>query len=107
MKTLRLLAFVSLFALGTVPAAAEPRVRVEGPSVRLADTVTSAPAELAGVEICKAPPAGGSRVLTRNDVLDKLRSANLEPGNLAVPATVRIETLAERWTPVDVSDRST
>lgn len=106
MKRFRLALFVALFAAVPLAAAAEPRVRVEGPTVRLGDIVTSAPEALANVEICKAPPAGSSRVVTRSDVLERLRSAGVEPGKLAVPETVRIETAAERWTAGDVTERA-
>jgi hypothetical protein len=92
---------------GAPSVKAESRVRVEGPSVRLADIVPNVPAELAELEVCKAPPAGGSRVLTRSDVLERLRASGADPSRLAVPATVRVETEAERWTPVDVSARAT
>jgi hypothetical protein len=93
--------------LAAAPAlAAEPRVRVEGPSVRLADVVANVPAELAELELCKAPPAGASRVLTRGDVLAKLRAAGADTARIAIPASVRVETLAERWTPVEVTERA-
>ncbi|HEX6275134.1 MAG TPA: flagella basal body P-ring formation protein FlgA [Polyangiaceae bacterium] len=98
---------LSLALLVAAPALnAEPRVRVEGPTVRLADVVTNVPAELADFELCKAPPAGASRVLTRGDVLEKLRTAGADTTRLVVPASVRVETLAERWTPADVTERA-
>jgi len=98
---------LSLVLFAAAPALrAEPRVRVEGPTVRLADVVTNVPAELADLELCKAPPAGASRVLTSGDVLDKLRAAGADTTRIVVPAAVRVETLAERWTAADVTERA-
>lgn len=85
------------------PAGAETKLSVSGRVVTLADLDPNAPAELASIEICKAPPPGSSRLLARNEILDRIREAGGDPKSVKLPPSLRVEATAERWTPVDVA----
>jgi hypothetical protein len=104
--TKRSLVLAFALVLATAPAAAQPTVSVTGRSVRVADIDPNAPHELAGIELCKAPPPGSSRLLTRRDMQTRVREAGFDPKGLALPSTLRLEAPAERWTADDVAARA-
>ena len=88
------------------PAAAETKVVLEGANIKLADVFPGAPAELGNIDLGRAPPPGSSRVLTRREIRPRVRDAGADPARVTVPATVRVESPAERWTPEEVAVRS-
>jgi hypothetical protein len=100
-----LLALALVLSLAA-PALAESKVSVSGRSVRVLDIDPNAPAELADIELCKAPPPGSSRLLSRREILERLRDAGAEPKGLRVPVSVRVEAAAERWSPADIAGRT-
>jgi hypothetical protein len=72
-------------------AASAQAVRtVDRARVRLADVIDAAPAALAEVDLGPAPPPGGTRVLSRDEIVQGLRRAGHEPGALKLPASVRV-----------------
>ena len=88
------------------PAGAETKVSVDGPNVRLAEIDPGASAELGAIDLGRAPPPGASRVLTRREIRQRVRDAGRDPAGVNVPATVRIESPAERWNPAEVAVRA-
>jgi hypothetical protein len=94
------------FVAATTEASAEPKLSVSGRVVRLVDVDPNAPADLAEIELCKAPPPGSSRVLTRRDMQTRVREAGYEPKGLVLPNTLRVESPAERWNAEDVAGRA-
>jgi hypothetical protein len=91
----------------SAPTQAETAVRVIGPHVLLGDVVPGAPAELSEIELCKAPPPGASRLLTRREVKERLRTLGASAAGVSLPSVVRVETRAERWSAAEISQRST
>ncbi len=86
----RLPALLALLALAP-PAVASPpaRVAVAGVRVRVADVVPHAPTDAAEVDLGPAPAVGGSRLITRDDILRALRARQAtEPARL--PDAVRV-----------------
>jgi hypothetical protein len=67
------LAFAALaFA---APARAETVVNLTSASVHVADIDPGAPAELADIELGRAPPAGSSRLFTAREIRQRLLDA--------------------------------
>jgi hypothetical protein len=97
--------FVAAVALAG-PAGAETKVSVDGPSITLADIDPGAPAALGAIDLGRAPPPGNSRVLTRREIRQRVRDAGADPSGLSVPASVRVESPAERWNPAEVAVRA-
>jgi hypothetical protein len=87
-------------------AMAEPVRRVSGAVVLVADVVPNAPAELADLELCPAPPAGSSRLITRDEMKRRLSDLGADATQLALPSVVRIEAEAERWSAKDLSAKA-
>jgi hypothetical protein len=100
-----LFAFVALSTLAAV-AGADNRVSIEGPTVRVSDIDPAAPPELADIELGRAPPPGGSRLLMRNEIRQRIREAGADPARMNVPASIRVESPAERWKPEEVAVRA-
>jgi hypothetical protein len=88
-------------------AMAEPVRRISGAVVLVADVVPNAPAELADLELCPAPPAGSSRLLTRDEIKRRLVDLGADPARLTLPGVVRIEAEAERWSAKDLTEKAT
>jgi hypothetical protein len=86
---------------------AEPVRRVSGAVVRVVDVVANAPAELADLELCAAPPAGSSRLITRDEMKRRLSDLGADPTQLALPSVVRIESEAERWSAKELTEKAT
>jgi hypothetical protein len=100
-----LLSLIAALTLATA-ASAESRVSIEGPTVRVSDIDPEAPAELADIDLGRAPPPGSSRVLTGSEIKRRVRDAGEDPARMNVPASVRVETPAEHWKPEEVAVRS-
>lgn len=100
-----LLSFFAVLPL-TATASAENRVSIEGPTVRVSDIDPAAPAEVADVELGRAPPPGSSRIFTRGEIRQRMREAGADATHVNVPASVRVETPAEHWRPEEVAARS-
>jgi hypothetical protein len=105
MRLPSLLAFAVTFGLAAT-AGAENRVSIEGPTVRVSDIDPAAPAEVADIELGRAPPPGSSRVLTRSEIRQRVREAGADPARVNVPASVRVEAPAEHWRPEEVAARA-
>lgn len=88
-------------------AMAEPVRRVTGAVVLVADVVPNAPAELADLELCAAPPAGSSRLITRDEMKRRLADLGADPAQVALPSVVRIEAEAARWSAKDLTEKAT
>jgi flagella basal body P-ring formation protein FlgA len=103
---LRLLALSFAFAGLTATASAETVVTVSGRNVRVADLDPGAPAELADIELGRAPPPGGSRIVTKKEVTDLVRAAGADPSRLSLPRTLRVAAAADRWRAADIAVRA-
>lgn len=88
-------------------AMAEPVRRITGAVVLVADVVPNAPAELADLELCPAPPAGSSRLITRDEMKRRLVDLGADPSRLTLPSVVRVEAEAERWSAKDLTEKAT
>jgi hypothetical protein len=97
-----------LLALSAVaaPAGAESVVNVSGRTLRVGDLDPGAPAELADIELGRTPPPGSSRLLTKKEVFDRVREAGADPQGLSIPASMRVASAAERWSPVELAARA-
>jgi hypothetical protein len=90
----------------TGPAAAETKINVTGASIRVSDVDPGAAPEIADVELGRAPPPGGFRVLSQKEIRQRLREAGVDTARVTVPLSVRIESPAERWRPEEVAVRA-
>jgi len=93
-STAALVVALAVITPTTVQARGVRTVEVEGPRVTLADVLPSRP-ELRSVDLGVAPPAGGSRLITKNHIrqalndLAEIGEAPRVPDG-ALPATIRI-----------------
>ncbi len=88
------------------PARAENVVNLASSTVRVADIDPGAPAELADIDLGRAPPPGGSRVLTAREIRQHLLDAGADPKRVRVPASVRVASPAEHWSAAEVAVRA-
>ncbi len=95
-----------VFLVSLVPALsfADTAHTVERSRLRVGDVVSSASAEIAEVDLGPAPPPGGSRVVARDEVQDKIRGAGYEVGTLVIPQTVRIVSASRHITPGELNE---
>ena len=95
---------VFLVALAPALAAADaPRV-VERSRLRVSDVVPQAPAEIADVDLGPAPPPGGTRVVAREEVEEKIRDAGLEVARVRIPAAVRLVGASRRIAAAELNE---
>jgi hypothetical protein len=108
MKRRHFSALFAFAALATLSAAAgaDNRVSIEGPIVRVSDIDPGAPPELADIELGRAPAPGASRVFVAKEIRQRVREAGADPARMNVPASVRVESPAERWKPEEVAVRA-
>jgi len=95
-----------VFLVCLVPAlsfAEAPRT-VERSRLRVGDVVSSASTEIADVDLGPAPPPGGSRIIARDEVQDKIRSAGYEVGKLSIPQATRIVSASRHITPSELNE---
>lgn len=87
-----LLGVACLFGLGSARADVE-RI-IESSRIRLADVVTALPEGAADVDLGPAPPPGGSRLLSREEIVRHVHEAGQSTERLALPAAVRVTSAA-------------
>jgi hypothetical protein len=90
-----------LLLLGGV-SVAQTEAIVDAESVILADIVPSVEPRFADIEIAAAPPPGGSRLLSRDEVERVLSRAGVAPGSVALPAAVRVTAAVMRKSEAEV-----
>lgn len=92
--------------LSMVPALswADTARTIEHARVRVADVVTDAPDDVAAVDLGPAPPPGGSRVVARFEVEDRIRSAGFETAQLRIPQAVRLVGASRRIAPPELNE---
>jgi hypothetical protein len=84
-------------------AAAEPTQSVDHSRLLAGDVIPSAPQGVADIDLGPAPPPGGSRLLTRNEIEQMLRKRGVDTSKLAIPPSIRIVAAAKRITPADLT----
>lgn len=101
MTRLALIAGVLLVA--TSASAAPPRdVVVTGTRVHVADVVPSTDADTGAVDIGPSPTAGGSRLITRSEILAAL-AAKQVAAPAGVPDAIRVVRKAKRLSPSEMN----
>jgi len=95
---------VLLISLVPALALGEGARVVEHARLRVGDFVPSAPAEIAELELGPAPPPGGSRVVARAEVEDKIKSAGLDLAGIKIPAAVRLVGASKRIAPPELNE---
>jgi len=88
-------------------AMAEPVRRISAAVVLVSDVVPNAPADIADLELCPAPPPGSSRLITRDEMRRRLSDLGADPAKVALPSVVRVEAEAERWSAKMLTDKAT
>ncbi len=86
------LAALPLIGLAEAPLAAAPgvpQVEIVGPRVRLADVMPSAPADVANLDLGAAPAVGGTRVVSREEIVAALATAKAKTPK-GLPDAVRV-----------------
>lgn len=83
-------------------AAADPTRIIEGARIRLGDLAATVNSELADVDLGPAPPAGGSRLFARDELLNTLRSQGLDLTQVRLPQSIRVTSAGRRFTPKDL-----
>lgn len=79
--------------------AEEPRIVLERSRIVLADLVRDVPEALESVDLGPAPLPGKTRLMTRQDIAERLRSLGVSGSRLDLPTSVRVESKAELFTP--------
>lgn len=83
------IAGAALVAVPVVSAAGVPQIEVVGPRVRVADLMPKAPADAGAVDLGAAPAVGGTRVISREEIVAAIAAAKVKaPAN--VPDAVRV-----------------
>ena len=79
--------------------------KVLAPRVTFGEVVPGAPQALADIDIGPAPPAGGSRLVSRDELRRALKGAGARANGVSLPRVVRIVTQAKRWKPNELNQR--
>jgi flagella basal body P-ring formation protein FlgA len=79
-------------------AAAEENRIVSNARLTVADLATTT-VQLGAIDLGPAPPPGGSRLIARAEVEDRVRAAGLDPAGLKLPKSVRVVGASERLSP--------
>jgi len=88
------------------PAHAETVVNLASSSVHVADIDPGVPAELADIDLGRAPPPGSSRIITAREIRQRLVDAGADPKRVRIPASVRVASPAEHWRAAEVAVRA-
>jgi len=93
-----------LFSLGLpLVASAEPTQSIDHARLLAGDVVKSAPPGVAEIDLGPAPPPGGNRLLTRNEIELMLRQRGVDTTKLTIPVSLRIVGSAKRVTPAELT----
>ena len=93
----KLLACAIVLFWPLVSAADDDRI-VSHARLKVAD-VARAEGDVGAVDLGPAPPPGGSRIISRGEVLERVRTAGLDPRGLKLRASVRVVSASLRLTP--------
>jgi hypothetical protein len=100
---MRALFLLTIAALCWMPPASAEELRlVQGSTVQLSDVVATLPGGTTDFEICKAPPAGASRLLSRREIVAAAVKSGVDPKRLVLPAVVRVSSAAKHWQSQDL-----
>jgi hypothetical protein len=83
------LSALSAFEAQVSAAPGVPQVEVVGPRVRLGDVMKAAPADVASLDLGAAPAVGGTRVVSREEIVAALTAAKAKVP-AGVPDAVRV-----------------
>jgi hypothetical protein len=97
-------ALVLLVGLAPALALGDTSRIVERARLRVGDVVAGAPTEIADLDLGPAPPPGGSRVVGKNEVEEKIRSAGFEVSRVKVPAAVRLVAASRHIAPAELNE---
>jgi hypothetical protein len=97
---------LAVLGVAASAGAEQPRL-IDGPRILLSDIVRSAPEAIAETDLGPAPPPGGSRVVSREDVEQALLRSGGTKEKFAIPKLVRVESRSERLGPDEIVARVT
>ena len=80
-------------------ALAQAERTIETTRILLGDIVDVSSQAASELDLGPAPPPGGSRMVTKDEILRELRAAGQNASGLKLPATVRVTSAARRLTP--------
>ena len=101
---MRRAALTALFALALpLSAVAEPTQSIDHARLLAGDVVKAAPAGIAEIDLGPAPPPGGSRLLTKNEIEQMLRQRGVDTTKLSIPVSIRVVGAAKRVTPAELT----
>ncbi len=95
-RILNVLGFAVAVFLVQRSASAESERVIDAARIRLGDLVTSAPEGAADADLGPAPPPGGSRLVSKQEILRQLRELGQDGSNLALPPAIRVTRAANR-----------
>jgi hypothetical protein len=96
--------YITLFALALpLAASAEPTQSIDHARVLVGDLVKAAPAGVAEIELAPAPPPGGSRLFTKNEIEQMLRQRGVDTKGLTIPPSIRVVGAAKRLSPAELT----
>lgn len=97
MRTLLSLAVVLGLSSVSLVAHAQEVIEVDHGQVRLGQIWSKAPRDLQDLEVAVAPPAGGSRLIAKHELVARLKEQGADTQGLKLPSNVRIKTRSETW----------
>jgi hypothetical protein len=93
-----------VFALALpFPAGAEPTQSIDHARLLAGDIIKSAPPGVAEIDLGPAPPPGGNRLLTKNEIELMLRQRGVDTSKLSIPASLRVVGAAKRLSPAELT----
>lgn len=101
MRHVWLLAALSLSL--PLSASAEPTRSIDHARLLAGDVIPSAPPGVAEIDMGPAPPPGGNRLLTRNEIELTLRRRGVDTTKLAIPQSLRIIGASRRIVPAELT----
>lgn len=85
-----------LVVLATGVAAADETRVVARARIHFSDVVSNAPTEMGDVDLGLAPPPGGSRIVTREELIAAVRRNGFYPNTVRLPTLVRVTSASKR-----------